>query len=109
MYQDIYNWICPKKKRFIIHYVKPTAQLLFKSHYGKQIVAILHYGAAIWSVSKTNDCIYLNYNNGAETRNIVIEALHDARGNEIPYVFARKVGIFPIDNSTNNRRILVKL
>ena len=31
MYQDIYNCICQKhthKKRFIIHYVKPTAQLL---------------------------------------------------------------------------------
>ena len=32
MYQDIYNCICQstKKIRFIIHYVKPTAQLLFK-------------------------------------------------------------------------------
>ena len=30
-------------------------------------------------------------------------------GNEIPYVFARKVGKCPIDNNTDNRRILVKL
>ena len=32
MYQDIYNCICQstKKIKFIIHYVKPTAQLLFK-------------------------------------------------------------------------------
>ena len=31
-YQDIYNCICQntKKKRFIIHHVKPTAQLLFR-------------------------------------------------------------------------------
>ena len=32
MYQDIYNCICQntKKIKYIIHYVKPTAQLLFK-------------------------------------------------------------------------------
>ena len=32
MYQDIYNCICQntKKLRFIIHYVKSTAQLFFK-------------------------------------------------------------------------------
>ena len=30
MFQDIYNCICKKKIRYIIHYVKPTAQLLFK-------------------------------------------------------------------------------
>ena len=33
MYQDIYNCICQntkKKIRYIIHYVKPTAQPLFK-------------------------------------------------------------------------------
>ena len=32
MYQDIYNCICQntKKIRFIIHYVKSTAQLFFK-------------------------------------------------------------------------------
>ena len=32
MYHDIYNCICQntKKLRFIIHYVKPTAQLLFR-------------------------------------------------------------------------------
>ena len=31
-YQDIYNCICrnTKKWRYTIHYVKPTAQLLFK-------------------------------------------------------------------------------
>ena len=38
MYQDIYNCICQntqKKIRFIIHYVKPTAQLLFKIRFPK--------------------------------------------------------------------------
>ena len=38
MYQDIYNCICQNthtKKRFIIHYVKPTAQLLFKIRFSK--------------------------------------------------------------------------
>ena len=30
MYWDIHNCICQKKRRFTIHYVKPTAQLLFK-------------------------------------------------------------------------------
>ena len=83
--------------------------LLSLKLFDKQIVPILHYGAAIWSVPKTNNYIYLNYNNGAETRNIVTEALRDAHGNEIPYVFARKVDKCPINNSTDNRRILVKL
>ena len=37
MYQDIYNCICQntKKIRFIIHYVKPTAQLLFRIRFPK--------------------------------------------------------------------------
>ena len=37
MYQDIYNCICQNTKtiRFIIHYVKPTAQLLFKIRFPK--------------------------------------------------------------------------
>ena len=37
MYQDIYNCICQntKKIRLIIHYVKPTAQLLFKIWFPK--------------------------------------------------------------------------
>ena len=90
---------------------KPSQYIPFFSFklFDKQIVPILHYDSAIWSVPKTNNYIFLNYNNGAETRNIVTEALHDAYGNEIPYVFARKVGKCPINNSTDNRRILVKL
>ena len=37
MYQDIYNCICQNTKtiRFIIHYVKPTAQLLFRIRFPK--------------------------------------------------------------------------
>ena len=37
MYQDIYNYICQntKKNEDTIHYVKPTAQLLFKSQFPK--------------------------------------------------------------------------
>ena len=37
MYQDLYNSICQntQKIRFIIHYVKPTAQLLFKIRFSK--------------------------------------------------------------------------
>ena len=38
MYQDIYNYICQdiqKKLRYIIHSVKPTAQLLFKIRFPK--------------------------------------------------------------------------
>ena len=89
------------------HNISP---LLSLKSFDKQIVPILHYGAAIWSVPKTNNYIYLNYNNGAEFRNIVTEALRDDCGNEIPYVFARKVGKCPIDKkSTDNCRILVKL
>ena len=37
MYQDIYNCICQNthKRRYIIHYVKPIAQLLFKIRFPK--------------------------------------------------------------------------
>ena len=37
MFHDIYNCICQntKKIRFIIHYVKPTAQLLFRIRFPK--------------------------------------------------------------------------
>ena len=37
MYQDMYNCICQntKKWRYTIHYVKPTAQLLFKIDFQK--------------------------------------------------------------------------
>ena len=37
MFHDIYNCICQNKKkiRFIIHYVKPTAQLLFRIRFPK--------------------------------------------------------------------------
>ena len=36
MYHDIHNCIFQNKKwRYTIYYVKPTAQLLFKSHYQK--------------------------------------------------------------------------
>ena len=39
MYQDIYNCICQntKKLRYIIHYVKLTAQLLFKIRFPKGV------------------------------------------------------------------------
>ena len=51
--------------------------------------------------------MYLNNNNGVETRNIITEQLRDACCNETPYVFARKVGKCPVIDSTGNRRILV--
>ena len=37
MFQDMYNCICQntKKIRYIIHYVKPTVQLLFKIWFPK--------------------------------------------------------------------------
>ena len=37
MYQDIYKCICQntKKRRYTLHYVKPTAQLLFKNRFPK--------------------------------------------------------------------------
>ena len=37
MYRDVYNCICQntKKWRYTIHYVKPTAQLLFKIDFQK--------------------------------------------------------------------------
>ena len=44
MYQDIYNCICQntKKIRFIIHYVKPTAQLLFRIRFPKGGKWLIH-------------------------------------------------------------------
>ena len=68
---------------------------------------IFHHGATIWSVPKTNNHINLNKNNGTETRNIVTEALRDIPGNEIPHIFARKVGKYLVNNNTEKRRILM--
>ena len=56
MYQDTYNCICQntQKIRYIIYYVKPTAQLLFKIRFSKggptcrrQVVAIKLYQAPV--------------------------------------------------------------
>ena len=74
------------------HNISPLLSLKL---FDKQIVPIFHYGAAIWSVTKTNYYIHLNYNSGAETRNIVTDALRNPHGNEIPHVFAREVGKCP--------------
>ena len=61
MYHDIYNCICQntKKIRFIIHYVKPTAQLLFRIRFPKggptcrrQVVNPLHQTSQGQSVAK---------------------------------------------------------
>ena len=51
MYQDLYNCICQntQKIRFTIHYVKPTAQLLFKIRF--QMVDI-HAGGK-WLIHDT--------------------------------------------------------
>ena len=58
MYQDIYNCICQntKKLRYIIHYVKPTAQLLFKIWFPKggptcrrQVVNPWHQTPQAWN------------------------------------------------------------
>ena len=59
------------------HNISPLLSLKL---FDKQIAPILHYGAVIWSVPKTNNYIYFNYNNGAETRNIVTGALSRGRG-----------------------------
>ena len=77
--------------------------------FDKQIVPVLHYGGVIWSVPRTNNYICLNYNKWCwNQRNNVTGALRDACGNEIPYVFARKVGKCPINSSSDIRRIMVK-
>ena len=39
MYQDIYNCICQNTKKIKIHYVKPTAQLLFKNRFPKGYIS----------------------------------------------------------------------
>ena len=82
--------------------------LLSLKWFEKYIVPVLHYDADICSVTNTNNCIHLNYNNGADTWYIVIGALRDVCGNEIPYAFARKVCKCPANSNTDNRRILVK-
>ena len=59
MYQDRYKRMSKKKKRFIINYVKPTAQLLFKfdfqkvdQHAGGRVVTPRHQTPQGQSVAK---------------------------------------------------------
>ena len=67
----------------------------------------MHYGAAVWSVPRTINLIYLHGQSGTNTRNIVLQLFREKCGREIPFVYARKSGRSSTED--NNRKILVRL
>ena len=74
MYQDIYNCIYQntKKIRFIIHYVKPTAQLLFRIRFPKvlPILGCLHIGNIAKEINR--ECRNIAYKVGSVWSSVLV-------------------------------------
>ena len=66
---------------------------LAMSLFDKQIVPILLYGSAIWSISKEHNLLYLEQiPENENTRKIVSETLEKICGKSIDFLYARRVG-----------------
>ena len=76
--------------------------------FDRQIEPILHYGAAIWSVPRTNNLVYLHNQCGNNSRDIVFNLFQQVLGQRIPFVYARKIGRKPTGN-IDNRTILLEV
>ena len=76
--------------------------------FDRQIEPILHYGAAIWSVPRTNNLVYLHNQCGNNSRDIVSNLFQQVLGQRIPFVYARKIGRKPTGD-IDNRTILLKV
>ena len=76
--------------------------------FDRQIEPILHYGAAIWSVPRTNNLVYLHNQCGNNSRDIVSNLFQQVLGQRIPFVYARKIGRKPTGD-IDSRTILLKV
>ena len=75
--------------------------------FDKQIVPIMHYGAAVWSVPRKVNLVYLHGQRGTNTRNIVLRLFREKCGRDIPFVYARRSG--SRITGEDERKILVRL
>ena len=77
------------------------------SLFDKQITTILLYGCPVWSLSDSQNLIYLvNQPQCTNIRNLVSETIFDELGKHISFAYAHRVGR-KIPNT--NRRILIRL
>ena len=77
--------------------------------FDKQIMPILNYGAAVWSVPRTYNLIYLHDKTGKNTRQLVSKLFNDICGLKIPFVYAKRVGKMIEGDTVDQRKILIKL
>ena len=105
----IYNRV--SKARWVMHMIMQAIRTndanispqLALNILDRQIEPILHYGAAIWSVPRTNNLVYLHNQCGNSSQDIVSNLFQQVLGQRIPFVYARKIGRKPtgyIDNRT---------
>ena len=77
--------------------------------FDKQIMPILNYGAAVCSVPRTYNLIYLHNQTGKNTRQLVSKLFDDICGIKIPFVYAKRVGKITEGDTVDQRKILIKL
>ena len=77
-------------------------------NFDRQIEPRLHYGAAIWSVPRTNNLVYLHNQCGNNSRDIISNLFQQVLGHRIPFVYARKIGR-KATGDIENRTILLKV
>ena len=71
---------------------KNISTRLYLDLFHKHIMPILNYGAAVWSVSRTHNLIYLHNQTGKNTRPLISKLFNDICGFKIPFVYAKRVG-----------------
>ena len=77
--------------------------------FDKQIIPILLYGAAIWSLPDTQNLIYFLdqlEDTPRNTRQLVSHALSTTLGRQLPFEYARRVGK---KSNNSNRKIIIRL
>ena len=88
---------------------KNISPRLSQNLFDKQIMPILNYGAAVWSVPRTYNLIYLHNKTGKNTRQLVSKFFNDICGLKIPFVYAKRVGKMIEGDTVDQRKILIKL
>ena len=88
---------------------KNVSVKLALSLFDKQIIPILLYGAAIWSLPDTQNLLYLldqPEDTRDNTRQLVSIALSDTVGRDMSFEYARRVGK---RSNASNRKIIIRL
>ena len=69
----------------------------------------LNFGAAVWSVPRTYNLIYLHNQTGKNTRQLVSKLFNDICGLKILFLYAKRVGKITERDTVDQRKILIKL